>query len=73
MLNNAQNLPDEPAELKQLVGILADEIKSQALLIEKLKHQLTGMRQHRFGSSSETLDQLQLSLEDEEVAQAATE
>ncbi|PCI40851.1 MAG: hypothetical protein COB46_05990 [Rhodospirillaceae bacterium] len=73
MLNNAQKLPDEPAELKKLVGTLADEVKTQALLIEKLKHQLTGMRQHRFGSSSEALDQLQLSLEDEEVAQAATE
>ena len=29
------------------------------------------MRRHRFGSSSEALDQLQLILEDEEVAQAA--
>lgn len=50
MLNSDQNLPDEPTELKKLVGILADEVKSQALLIEKLKHQLMGLRQHRFGS-----------------------
>jgi transposase len=71
MLETAQNLPDEPSELKHLVGLLSSEVKSQALLIEKLKHQLIGMRRHRFGASSEALDQLQLSLEDEEVAQAA--
>ena len=71
MLNSPLNLPDEPDQLKQLVGTLASEVKSQALLIEKLKHQLAGMRQQRFGASSESLDQLQLTLEDEEVAQAA--
>ena len=60
-----------PTELKHLVGLLSSEVKSQALLIEKLKHQLAGMRRHRFGASSEALDQLQLTLEDEEVAQAA--
>ena len=70
MLDSPSNLPDEPDELKQLVGTLASEVKSQALLIEKLKHQLAGMRRHRFGASSEALDQLQLTLEDEEVAQA---
>lgn len=71
MLDSPSNLPDEPDELKQLVGTLTSEVKSQALLIEKLKHQLAGMRQQRFGASSEALDQLQLTLEDEEVAQAA--
>lgn len=71
MLNSPLSLPDEPAQLKQLIGTLAFEVKSQALLIEKLKHQLSGMRRHRFGTSSEALDQLQLTLEDEEVAQAA--
>ncbi len=71
MLNSPLNLPDEADQLKQLVGTLASEVKSQALLIEKLKHQLAGMRQHRFGASSEAIDQLQLSLEDKEIAQAA--
>ena len=71
MLSATQSLPDEPAELKQLIGTLISEVKSQALLIEKLRHQLTGLRRHRFGTSSEALNQLQLSLEDEEVAQAA--
>ncbi|WP_373086129.1 IS66 family transposase [Sneathiella sp.] len=73
MLETAKTLPDEPSELKHLVGLLSSEVKSQALLIEKLRHQLIGMRRHRFGASSEALDQLQLSLEDEEVAQAAEE
>ena len=70
MLNTAQNLPDEPTELKHLVGLLSSEVKSQALLIEKLQHQLAGMRRQRFGASSEALDQLQLTLEDEEIAKA---
>lgn len=73
MLETAKNHPDEPSELKHLVGLLSSEVKSQALLIEKLRHQLIGMRRHRFGASSEALDQLQLSLEEEEVAQAAAE
>ena len=71
MLNDLQNLPDDTTELKGLVGSLANEVKSQALVIEKLKHQLAGARQQRFGASSESLDQLQLKLEEEEVAQAA--
>ena len=73
MLNNAQKLPNEIAELQAMVTTRDADIKLRDLMIEKLKHQLTGLRHHRFGSSSEALDQLQLSLEDEEVAQAATE
>ena len=73
MLDNAKNLPNEPTALKGLVTSLASEVKSQALLIEKLKHQLAGMRQHRFGSRSEALDQLALRLEDEEIAASAQE
>jgi len=73
MLDNAKNLPNNAAALKGLVTSLASEVKSQALLIEKLKHQLAGMRQHRFGSRSEALDQLALTLEDEEIAASAQE
>jgi transposase len=47
------------------------ELTSRDLLIEKLKHQLAGMQRHRFGTSSEALDQLELRLEDEEIAAAA--
>jgi transposase len=35
---------------------------------EKLRHQLAGHRNHRFGASSETIEQLQLALEAGEIA-----
>ncbi len=73
MLDDANELPNDPAALKGLVVSLASEVKSQALFIEKLKHQLAGMRQHRFGSRSEALDQLALALEDQEIAASAQE
>lgn len=72
MLDDLENLPEDPAELKALVGLLGNEVKSQALLIEKLRHQLAGHARHRFGSRSESLDQLALSFaEDEAIAEAA--
>lgn len=52
---------------------MANEMKAQALLIEKLRHQVAGQSAHRFGSKAEGIDQLQLRLEDEEVAKAADE
>jgi transposase len=73
MLEDAGNLPKDAAALKGLVTSLASELKSRDILIEKLKHQLAGMRQHRFGSRSESLDQLALRLEDEEIAASAQE
>ncbi|MFK5978123.1 MAG: IS66 family transposase [Rhizobiaceae bacterium] len=72
MLNDLKSLPDDPVELQGMVTLLATEVKLQALMIEKLQHQLHGANRHRFGSTSETLDQLQLSLENEEIV-AATE
>jgi len=71
MLNDAQTLPDDPSVLKGLVASLTSELKSRDLLIEKLKHQLAGLRRHQFGSRSESLDQLELTLEEEEIARAA--
>ena len=71
MLDGAQELPNDPAILKDLVASLASELKSRDLLIEKLKHQLAGQRRHRFGARSESLDQLELTLEEEEIALAA--
>ena len=47
------------------------ELRNRDLLIEKLKHQLAGLRRQRFGVASETLDRLELGLEDEEIARAA--
>ena len=70
---DTRDLPNDPAALKGLVTSLASELKFRDILIEKLKHQLAGMRQHRFGSRSEALDQLALTLEDEEIAASAQE
>jgi transposase len=70
MLDDASPLPDDPRDLKELVVHLAEELKHRDLRIAKLEHELAGHRRHRFGSSSESLDQLQLSLEDEEIAAA---
>ena len=44
--------------------------KEQALRIAKLEHQLKGHQRHRFGSKSESADQLNLRLEEEETADA---
>jgi transposase len=74
MLKNLDITPDDPAELRTVNRLLADEVKSQALLIEKLKHQLAGQKRHRFGVRSESLDQLNLTFEeDEAIAEAAEE
>ena len=58
-----QTLPEDPEELRRFTALLLAEVKSQAMLIEKLRHQLSGHRSHRFGPSSETALQLQLALE----------
>ena len=74
MLKNLDIAPDDPVELRAMNRLLADEVKSQALLIEKLKHQLAGQNRHRFGVRSESLDQLNLTFEeDEAIAEAASE
>ncbi|WP_299593486.1 IS66 family transposase [uncultured Tateyamaria sp.] len=74
MLKDLDITPDDPAELRAVNRLLADEVKSQALLIEKLKHQLAGQNRHRFGVRSESLDQLNLTFaEDEAIAEAVEE
>jgi transposase len=72
MLSETQSLPENPAELRETAEGLVSLVKSQALRIAKLEHQLAGLRRHRFGSTSETLDQLQLRLEEEEIEAAQT-
>ena len=69
MLKDLDITPDDPAELRAVNRLLADEVKSQALLIEKLKHQLAGQTRHRFGVRSESLDQLNLTFEEDEEIQ----
>jgi transposase len=68
MLDLAKLLPEDPEDLRRFTALLLAEVKSQALLIEKLRHQLAGHRNHRFGASSETIEQLQLALEASEIA-----
>ena len=71
MLDITKLLPEDPAELRAFTALLLAEVKAQAVLIEKLQHQLAGQRAHRFGASSETSEQLQLALETTEIAIAA--
>jgi transposase len=56
MLDVAKSLPEDPEELQAFTALLLAEVKSQAMLIEKLRHQLAGHRNHRFGASSETIE-----------------
>ena len=70
MLDVAKSLPEDPDELRQFTALLLAEVKSQGLLIEKLRHQLAAQRHHRFGTSSESIEQLQLALEASEIAVA---
>ena len=67
MLKDFDTLPEDPSELRAVSKLLAAEVKSQALMIEKLKHQLAGHNRHRFGSKSESLDQLNLVFEEDEA------
>ena len=71
MITAPSQLPDDIDALKGAVGVLERELYNRDLLIEKLKHQLAGLRRHQFGSRSERLDQLEMRLEDEEIAEAA--
>jgi transposase len=71
MLDQTLTLPEDPEELRSFTARLLAGVKAQAILIEKLRHQLAGHRAHRFGASSETAEQLQLALETSEIAAAA--
>jgi len=50
---------------------LTSELTNCDVLIAKLQHQLSGLRRHQLGARSETIDQLELSLEEQEIARAA--
>ena len=73
MLNALESLPDDPAKLKGLVSRMDQEITSLTYQVEKLKAELAGHRKARFGSRSESLDQLALDLQDDEEIEAAAE
>uniref|UniRef100_UPI0032633B99 transposase n=1 Tax=Pseudosulfitobacter pseudonitzschiae TaxID=1402135 RepID=UPI0032633B99 len=72
MLDAFKSLPKDPDELRSVSAQMLQHIQSQAYQIEKLKAELHGHRKARFGSKSESMDQLALDLlEDDEIAQAA--
>ena len=72
MTDTAPNLPNDLDALQAMVVSRDAEIHVRDLMIEKLKHQLAGHRRHRFGATSETLDQLALDIEDREIGEAVT-
>ena len=71
MLDAIKSLPDDPAKLKGLVSQMGEEITSLTYQIEKLKAELHGHRKARFGSSSQSGDQLALDLLDDQGVEAA--
>ena len=84
MLESPSDLPDDVAVLQAMIALRDAEIdlgkqkltlfetgiRERDYQIEKLKHELAGLRRHRFGSKSEALDQLELTLEEAEIAKA---
>jgi transposase len=77
-MSDVADLPDDVEALKAIIAERdavifrhVSELRGRDLLIEKLKLQLSGMARHRFGSSAEGLQQLQLMLEDLEITRAA--
>ncbi len=73
MLDTLEPLPEDLGELKGLVSRMGEEIKAQAWLIEKLKSQLAAHRKARFGSRSESLDQLAFDFQEDEGIGSAAE
>ena len=59
-MTEAISFPDDLPSCHVLLAEQSAELRARDLLIEKLKHQLAGHNRHRFGASSEGLDQLQL-------------
>lgn len=72
MLDALKSLPKDPAELRAVSERLMAEVRSLTYQNEKLKAELHGHRKARFGSKSESLDQLAFDLaEDVEIEVAA--
>ena len=61
-------VPDDPSKLRALVDVLMSELKSSHIKITDLEQRLAGMNRHRFGTRSENADQLNLTLENAEIA-----
>ena len=72
MFTTPKSQLSSPVELLIAAEGLVELAKTQALQIEKLKHQLAGHQRYRFGSKADSADQLNLllQLEVEETAAA---
>jgi len=68
-----KSLPEDPTELRAVSELMAAEIKTQAYQIERLKKELAAHRKARFGSKSETMDQLAFDLQEDTEIVAASE
>ena len=68
MQSDAFKVPDDPSELRGFVGVLMSELKNRDIRITDLEQRLAGMNRHRFGARSENADQLNLTLENAEIA-----
>ena len=73
MLDALKHLPEYPAELRVVSERLMAEVQSLTYQNEKLKAELHGHRKARFGSKSESVDQLALDLAEDVEIEVATE
>ena len=62
MFTTPKSLPSDSTELRIAAEGLDELAKTQALQIEKLKHQLAGHQRYRFRSKVDSADQLNLQL-----------
>lgn len=73
MRDALKSLPEDPIELRAVSEHLMAEVQSQTYQIETLKAELHGHRKARFGSKSESLDQLTFDLAEDAEIEAAAE
>ncbi len=73
MLDVLKSLPEEAGELRAVIELLMAEVQSLTYKNEKLKVELAGHRKARFGSTSESMDQLALELSEDGETEAAAE
>src|SRR5271156_2582364 len=82
MLSSLDRLPDDPAALKAIILAQQEEVarltasaRAYEALVQALKIRIARLQRQKFGPSSEKIEreieQLQLTLEDLEVAMAA--
>ena len=71
MLNSKIVLPHNLQTAHEIIVAHQSEIHNQQILIEKLQAQLLGMQRHRFGQSSEKQNQIEMELENVEIAAMA--